>query len=190
VKVFTSTPDYLSSGRLASVRRGDWHAAAYESSMRFAVLGMLLLFALGDGCSATPGVVGVQDYGLVTGRVLDAMTNKPISGALVSVGSLYTGSADAKGAFYLNTVPIGDQTVTARAPGYDTASADVTVFKNKTVDAGYVRLVPVIHPDGQPTLPPPPTPAPAAPAPAAGSSPAATGTPVPSPSPATAASPA
>jgi hypothetical protein len=134
--------------------------------MRFAVLGMLMLFALGDGCSATPNVVGVQDYGLVTGRVLDAMTNKPISGALVSVGSLYTGSADAKGAFYLNTVPIGDQTVTARAPGYDTASADVTVLKSKTVDAGYVRLVPVIHPDGQPTLPPPPTPAPAVPTPA------------------------
>ncbi|MBV8654951.1 MAG: hypothetical protein JO160_02830, partial [Candidatus Eremiobacteraeota bacterium] len=49
--------------------------------MRYAVLGMLLLFALGDGCSPTPGVVGVQDYGQVTGRVLDAMTNRPIPSA-------------------------------------------------------------------------------------------------------------
>ena len=58
--------------------------------MRYAVLGMLLLFALGDGCSPPPNVVGVQDYGRVTGRVLDAMTNRPIPNALVSVGSLYT----------------------------------------------------------------------------------------------------
>ena len=73
--------------------------------MRFAVLGMLMLFALGDGCSSTPNVVGVQDYGAVTGRVLDAMTNKPIPSALVSVGSLYTAQADARGAFIVNVVP-------------------------------------------------------------------------------------
>ena len=94
--------------------------------MRYAVLGMLLLFALGDGCSPTPNVVGVQDYGQVTGRVLDAMTNRPIPSALVSVGSLYTASTDATGAFTLTKVPIGDQTVTARAPGYDTDSASAT----------------------------------------------------------------
>ena len=41
--------------------------------MRYAVLGLLILFSLGDGCSPPPNVVGVQDYGRVTGRVLDAM---------------------------------------------------------------------------------------------------------------------
>jgi hypothetical protein len=162
--------------------------------MRFAVLGMLLFFALGDGCSSTPNVVGVQDYGLATGRVLDAMTNKPIAGALVSVGSLYTASADAKGAFLLKIVPVGDQTVTARAPGYETASADITVGKNKTVDAGYIRLVPVIHPEGQATLPPPATPAPATPSPAPaasrGSSPATAASPSPSVAPAATPTPA
>jgi hypothetical protein len=129
--------------------------------MRYAVLGMILLFALGDGCSPTPNVVGVQDYGQVTGRVLDAMTNQPISGALVSVGSLYTASADTKGGFVLRTVPAGDQTITARAPGYTTGSTDTTINKNATVSIGYLRLVPLIHPDGQATLPPPPTPSPA-----------------------------
>jgi hypothetical protein len=126
---------------------------------------MLMLFALGDGCSSTPNVVGVQDYGSITGRVLDAMTNKPIGNALVSVGSIYTAAADARGAFTVSVVPIGDQTVTARSPGYETASADVTVKKGTAVDAGYVRLVPTIHPDGQATLPPPSTPAPATPTP-------------------------
>jgi Carboxypeptidase regulatory-like domain len=156
--------------------------------MRYAILGMLLLFALGDGCSPTPNVVGVQDYGRITGRVLDAMTNKPIPNALVSVGSLYATSADARGAFTLMRVPVGDQTLTARAPGYDYATADATVLKDQAVDAGYVRLVPVIHPEGQPTLPPPPTPSPA---PIATASPEPSGgVPAPSATPSASASPA
>lgn len=130
------------------------------SSMRYLVLGMIVLFSLGDGCSAPSGVVGVQDYGQVTGRVLDAMTNRPIPGALVSVGSLYTSSADARGAFTLERVPAGDQTVTARAPGYSTGEGDVTVLKDHTVSVGYVRIVPLVHPEGQPTLSPPATPSP------------------------------
>jgi hypothetical protein len=160
--------------------------------MRFAVLGMLMLFALGDGCSSTPNVVGVQDYGAVTGRVLDAMTNKPIPSALVSVGSLYTAQADARGGFVVNVVPVGDQTVTARSPGYDTATADVVIKKNGSVDAGYIRLVPTIHPEGQATLPPPPTAAPATPSPGPSSSasPGASASPAASTAPATSASPA
>ena len=113
-----------------------------------------MLFALGDGCSSPPNVVGVQDYGTVTGRVLDAMTNRPIPNALVSVGSLYTSRADAKGAFMLRSV-VGDQTVTARAAGYGTATADTTITKDATVSIGYIRLVPLTAPLGQPTLAPP-----------------------------------
>lgn len=154
--------------------------------MRYAVLGMLLLFALGDGCSPTPNVVGVQDYGKITGRILDAMNNRPIAGALVSVGSLYTAQADANGAFTLRTVPVGDQTVTARAPGYSTSTADVTVSKDTTVSAGYVRLVPLIHPEGESTIAPPATPTPAA-SPASSPSASPAGSPAPA---APAASPA
>lgn len=154
--------------------------------MRYAVLGMIFLFALGDGCSPTPNVVGVQDYGQVTGRVLDAMTNQPIPSALVSVGSLYTTTADPKGAFTLTKVPVGDQTITARAPGYNYSTADTTVLKDQAVTIGYVRLVPSVHPAGQPTLPPPPTPSPAptaTPTAAASASPAASGSPSPSTAP-------
>jgi len=152
-----------------------------RTAMRYAVLGLIVLFALGDGCSAPPNVVGVQDFGHVTGRVLDAMTNRPIPSALVSIGSLYTVRADANGAFLLRAVA-GDQTVTARAAGYSTATADATLTKNQTVSIGYIRLVPLAAPAGQPTLMPPPTPSPrpsptqppAAPAsPTAGASPAA-----------------
>lgn len=128
--------------------------------MRYAVLGLLILFSLGDGCSTPANVVGVQDYGRVTGRVLDAMTNRPIANALVSVGSTYTARSDATGAFDLRTVA-GDQTVTARAPGFGTATADTTIPKDATVSIGYIRLVALTAPVGQPTLQPPPVPTPA-----------------------------
>lgn len=127
--------------------------------MRFAVLGMLMLFALGDGCSPPPNVVGVQDFGHVVGRVLDAMTNRPIPNALLSVGSLYTARGDYNGAFNLRAVA-GDQTVTARAAGYATATADTTIPKDGTASIGYIRLTPLTYPAGQPTLAPPPTPTP------------------------------
>jgi hypothetical protein len=157
--------------------------------MRYAVLGMLLLFALGDGCSPPPNVVGVQDFGHVTGRVLDAMTNHPVPNALVSVGSLYTTRADVNGAFTLRTVA-GDQTVTARAAGYGTATADTTITKDTTVSIGYIRLVPLITPQGQPTLQPPviPTPSPS-PSPAATVAPSAAASRPAAPSPAPSSSP-
>jgi hypothetical protein len=129
------------------------------TDMRYAVVGMLLLFALGDSCSPPPNVVGVQDFGRVAGRVLDAMTNRPIPNALISVGSIYTTRADVNGGFMLRTVA-GDQTVTARAAGYSTITADTTVPKDGTVSIGYLRLVPLTYPAGQPTLAPPATPTP------------------------------
>lgn len=124
-------------------------------SMRNLVLGLVLLLAMGDSCSN--GVVGVQDFGIVTGRVLDATTNRPLPNAIVSVGSLYTVSADPQGAFSMK-VPIGAQTVTARAAGYTTANSDADVAKNRTASVGYLRLAPVAS--TVPTLPPPPTPTP------------------------------
>jgi Carboxypeptidase regulatory-like domain len=155
--------------------------------MRYAVLGMLLLFALGDGCSPPPNVVGVQDFGYVTGRVLDAMTNRPLTNALVSVGSLYTIRADVNGAFNLRAVA-GDQTVTARAAGYTTATSDTTILKDGTVSIGYIRLVPLTRSIGQPTLAPPPTSTPA-PSPSASAMPGSSAMPGASAMPSASASP-
>lgn len=160
--------------------------------MRYAVLGMLVLFALGDGCSAPPNVVGVQDFGRVAGRVLDATTNRPIPNALISVGSLYTTRADINGGFILRAVA-GDQTVTARAAGYSTATAETTISKDATASVGYIRLVPLTYPAGQPTLAPPATPTPRpspTPAAAAGTSPSASASPPAIASPAVSPSPA
>ncbi len=128
--------------------------------MRRLLLGFVFLLTIADSCNN--GVVGVQDYGQVTGRVLDAMTNRPIANAIISVGSLYTATADANGAFILPHIPIGQQTVSARMPGFSTDSAPVRVRKNETSQAGFLRLVPITKPASVGTLPPPPTPTPEA----------------------------
>ena len=132
------------------------------------VLGIfLLLGADGGGCSQ-PHVVGVQDYGSVTGRVLDSTTNLPIANALVSVGSIYTATSDGRGAFLIPRVPIGQQTVTVRAPAYTTVSDVVMIAKDQGVSIGYARLTPIALPPGISTLPPPsipPTQAPVSPTP-------------------------
>lgn len=148
--------------------------------MRLLSLTLVVLFGLaanGGGC-APANVVGVQEYGSVVGRVLDATTNQPIPSALVAVGSLFTARADATGGFTISGVPIGAQQVSAHSPGFTTSSVSVTVVKNATVSAGYVRLAPSVGVNAtpMPTLPPPATPTPS-------SSPSPSASPSPSPSP-------
>jgi carboxypeptidase family protein len=123
------------------------------------VLGFVLLLSLGaegGGCS-NPNAVGVQQYGTIVGRILDATNNRPVSGVLVSVGSLYTTYSDPNGGFTLSNIPIGNQQIAANAPGYATNTAPVRVRENQTTSVGYFRIMPLT---GGPTAPPPPTPTP------------------------------
>ncbi|MBV8689265.1 MAG: carboxypeptidase-like regulatory domain-containing protein [Candidatus Eremiobacteraeota bacterium] len=103
---------------------------------------VLLLGAQGGGCS-NPNDIGVQDYGNVTGRVLDAKTNQPINGALIAVGSTVTATTDAQGGFTLTQVPAGTQTVTVSAAGYTTLTQTATVKKDQTTQLDYVKLTAV-----------------------------------------------
>jgi hypothetical protein len=126
------------------------------------VLGFVMLLGLGangGGCS-NPNAVGVQQFGTIVGRVLDATNNRPVSGVLVSVGSLYTAYTDPTGAFTLSNIPIGTQQVTANAPGYASGSAQARVRENQTTNVYYFRIMPLT---GGPTAPPPPTPTPTPP---------------------------
>lgn len=145
----------------------------------FALGFVLLLGAYGGGCS-NPNANGVQQYGTVVGRVLDATNNQPVAAALVNVGSLYVGYSGPDGAFTLTQIPIGHQVVTATAPGYDRISVPVFIKQGTTVSAGYVRIAPVT---GGPTVPPPaaaatPTPLPT-PVPALTPQPSPSGSPTP-----------
>ncbi|HZZ66023.1 MAG TPA: carboxypeptidase-like regulatory domain-containing protein [Candidatus Baltobacteraceae bacterium] len=129
------------------------------------VLGLVLLLSLGaqgGGCGGNPNAVGVQQYGTIVGRILDATNNRPVPNVLVSVGSLYTTYSDPTGAFQLKNIPIGRQELAANAPGYAVNTMQARVRENETTSVGYFRIMPLI---GGPTAPPPPTPTPT-PAPA------------------------
>ncbi|HEU5478881.1 MAG TPA: carboxypeptidase-like regulatory domain-containing protein [Candidatus Tumulicola sp.] len=144
------------------------------------VLGFVFLLSLGangGGCS-NPNAVGVQQYGTIVGRVLDATNNQPVGNVLISVGSIYTAYSDPSGAFMLSNIPIGHQAVTANKAGYERNSIDAAVHQDKTTDIGYLRIMPLT---GGPTAPPPATPAPTAgpptPIPAETPTPSASSTP-------------
>lgn len=145
-------------GRCSGQRKAIFAFGWYICMMRRLVLGLVLLLTMGDSCNN--GVVGVQDYGSVTGRVLDATTNAPIADAIVSVGSLFVNTADAHGAFTIPHVPVGLQQVTARMPGFTTVTTTIRIKKDETAQVGFLRIVPITKPDAEPTLPPPPTPTP------------------------------
>jgi hypothetical protein len=123
------------------------------------VLGLVLMMCLGSnggGCS-NPNAIGVQQYGSIVGRVLDATNNRPVPNVLISVGSVYTASSDPQGAFTLSGIPIGPQDVTANAPGYQPNTVRTHVRENATASVGYLRIMPLT---GGPTAPAPPTPTP------------------------------
>jgi hypothetical protein len=131
--------------------------------------------ALLGGC-LDPNDIGIQDYGSVNGRVIDAKTNAPVNGAIVSVGSLEVQHTVSDGSFLLDHVPTGTQTLLIQAPGYRTATLQIAVAKGQVAPAGLVSLpslLPGAGPVPQSTVSLPPglaTPQPSA-SPSAGPSP-------------------
>ncbi|HEX6871944.1 MAG TPA: carboxypeptidase regulatory-like domain-containing protein, partial [Micromonosporaceae bacterium] len=73
--------------------------------------------------------------GEVTGTVTDA-AGSPIAGASVKVGPSATTTANDKGVYRI-TVPVGEQSVTATAFGYQTRSTTVTVTDGGSVTADF-----------------------------------------------------
>ena len=66
--------------------------------------------------------------GTITGRILNAETREPLAGASVLVSGTEIGtSTDSWGAFRLNGVPFGPQTIQARYVGFETLYEQVTV---------------------------------------------------------------
>ena len=107
------------------------------------VLLLGVLGANGGGCQPDPNHIGVQDYGSVTGRVIDVKTNQPVSNALVDVGTTVNATTDSQGAFTLGNIPAGTQTVRVSAAGYVTASVDAKVKKDQTTQLDYIKLTPI-----------------------------------------------
>jgi len=80
------------------------------------------------GCP-NPNDIGVQIYGTIFVKTVDATSGQPVVGALVNAGSNNTCSTGADGTCTLLKVPVGKWTVSAATAGLR-GSADVSVTEN------------------------------------------------------------
>ena len=108
---------------------------------RSLICALAFVTLVGSGCQ-NPNGQGLQQFGSITGRLIDDQTGEPltVSKVYISVGSTVVSSVDAKGGFVIPKVPIGKQTVNVNALTYQPLSFDVNVVKDQTSDAGYIRM--------------------------------------------------
>ena len=77
-----------------------------------------------------------EQTGRITGRVVDASTNRPLVGVQVFVPPTGIGNlTDQDGRYLLQNVPVGENRVTAQLVGFKEAAATVTVTAGQTATA-------------------------------------------------------
>ena len=111
-----------------------------------ALLGCCSIFA---GCD-NPNGGGVQDFGSVQGRIVDARSHQVpgnVQNATVSIGT-HVVRPGANGVFNLSGVPIGEQPLEVRLDGFAglAAGTSVSVVKNQLTDLQDVQIAPVTPP--------------------------------------------
>jgi TonB-linked SusC/RagA family outer membrane protein len=96
---------------------------------RFAAVALALL---ASGLSS----LAAQNTGRVTGRVVDAATNRPLHGVQVFIPATGIGNlSDANGRYLLQNVPAGQHTVTAQLVGFKQGTSAVRVDPGATATA-------------------------------------------------------
>ena len=88
------------------------------------------------GCGA-PAVPPAQQYATVSGTVVDASNNAPISGATVTVNVVLTATTASNGSFAISNVPNGPFDCVASAPHY----ADNSSWCSSPLSPGERRTV-------------------------------------------------
>lgn len=91
-----------------------------KALLRGLALAALALIVVGCNDSSLPP--GAQ-FGSLQGTVIDAATNQPIAGAIVTVDTVLVTTTDTAGHFMFERVPTGDFDYTVAAKGYTTVSA-------------------------------------------------------------------
>lgn len=99
---------------------------------------VLLIFAVLAGVGFAADTASAQATGTIRGRVLDAATLRPISGAQVVVrGTLLGAVTNNDGHYVISGVALGEQTVGVQMLGYQTADRTVTVTADGDVTVNF-----------------------------------------------------
>lgn len=104
---------------------------------------VLLVCTLALAACGGPGVPQAQQYATISGTVVDAATNAPISGATVTVDVVNTATTGTNGAFSIGNLPNGPVECAASAPNYQTRSNDwcsAPLTPGQTLSGVVVRL--------------------------------------------------
>lgn len=94
----------------------------------FTVIALLALGLQGCDNDALPPAAG---YASVTGAIVDAKTNAPVSGATITIDTVLTATTDAAGHFSIDRVPSGIADYVVQAAGYQQLSATATIEPGK-----------------------------------------------------------
>ncbi len=92
------------------------------------VVALLLLGTQGCNTDALPPASG---FSSVTGVIVDAATNAPIAGAVVTIDTVLTATSDAAGRFSIEKVPSGIADYSVQAKGYQPLASTANVEPGK-----------------------------------------------------------
>ena len=91
-------------------------------------IALLLLATTACNNDALPPAAG---YAAVTGTIVDATTNAPIAGAVITIDTVLTATTDAAGKFSIDKVPSGIADYSVQAKGYQALAASTNIEPGK-----------------------------------------------------------
>jgi hypothetical protein len=98
------------------------------SSGRLLAIALVLFGVQACNADSLPPAAG---FATVTGVVVDATTNAPVAGAIVTIDTVLTATTDASGRFTIEKVPSGIADYGVQAKGYQPLAATTNVEPGK-----------------------------------------------------------
>lgn len=94
----------------------------------YAVMTLLLITTAGCNNDALPPAAG---FASVSGIIVDAATNAPVAGAVITIDTVLTATTDAAGKFSIEKVPSGIADYAVQAKGYQTLASTTDIEPGK-----------------------------------------------------------
>lgn len=112
------------------------------SAGRLLAIAIVLLGAQACNADQLPPAAG---FATVTGVVVDATTNAPVAGAVITIDTVLTATTDASGRFTIEKVPSGIADYGVQAKGYQPLAASTNVEPGKPFQLNLTLAEQVAH---------------------------------------------
>jgi hypothetical protein len=103
---------------------------------------VLLLF--GSSACNSDALPPAAGFATVSGVVVDAGTNNPIAGAIVTIDTVLTATTDASGKFTIEKVPSGIADYSVQAKGYQVLASSANIEPGKPFQLN-LTLAQIVH---------------------------------------------